>query len=996
MRTSPAHQQILAYLQQNIFAAVVAVIITLVSFLNWYDTIGDDLASGYFACQLIHSGKTSEIYSHDPEQFHIMDNKDWSAAAKLQNYPSKRLHPYVQIPFWAASLQPLCSNLNYPAFRTLFLFIISSCFGIFSLMCFKLAQKGQASKESLIIFALVSIWFCASYPVRYSLYLAQTHIIIITATLAALILAARQREKSAGLLLAFAATIKITPIFLAIYWIFSRQTKAAIWALIGIIGIAIISILQTGIDTNIAYLAEIKRISNTLIVAWNNESFPATVMRSRYGIEDILGFTILPMPIWLKLISTIIPIALIISSTRLNNNGTPEAVIYSILLLSITAFSPIAWSHYYFILLLPVLWIVTNLWRTPWAVVLVSAVMLSSMDFKEHVLAVPGRLYYGAIVCLITLIYIAYRQTSAKSTTVLSRTLLTFNLDKKTLLIAAIPVALTLIIYKNVGSYGFVWDDASFLLRNPALRTEAWSEQIWKALPFSDNYFRPLVLLSFAIDLHLFNTSAGAMHWVNLLIHCTNVALVFFLASHLAKNKGLNARWVAVIAASLYASHPSLVETTSWISGRFDQLCTLFMLSGLLSASEFKLQRNKIIWTSLFFLAAALSKEIAVIFPAVLFIWLTITTNTKLDLAALKQELVKNKFIYASILVTGILYLAIRYSALGYLTVNDSRIRVGSVLQHLLLTCKSFYWYLKLSFWPFSFISPYHETLTPLSLDDHEAWIGVVAFSSFLLTTIYLVFKKRDALSGGFFVLYFIAIGPLLHILKPLTIGANIVHERFLTFALAIVCIGLGYFAEAGKDLLKNIKLNPVKIVIIPWILFGALTSNLNSTFWRSDIVLWNWASHLNPRSVDAQNNLAAAYLEKEQGQLALEAAQAALNLSPNDPVILANYATALKKLERNEEALKIYMAIEETDGDNAGLANNIGTVFMALDRLPEAENYFRKAVTLSPTHWVAIANLSRALKKQGKTEESEEQLALAMRLAPPGMIVITSTEQPE
>lgn len=565
------------------------------------------------------------------------------------------------------------------------------------------------------------------------------------------------------------------------------------------------------------------------------------------------------------------------------------------------------------------------------------------------------------------------------------------------LLLAFLPIALALYIYKDVGSYAFVWDDVSFIWRNPGLRSEEWTNEIWKALPFSDNYFRPLVLASFAFDLYVSNVSPAMMHWVNLAIHITNTLFIYFLADTLAKRKGISRIWATTIAATIYACHPAMIETTAWISGRFDQLCNFFMLASLLAASKRDNAPKSIILTSILFLCAALSKEIAAIFPAILLVWLTLLSSSTASLNSLYKTLIAEKKLFISIISTGVIYLLIRYYFLGYLTVNDALIKKGDSIQHLLLIGKTFLLYLRLSFWPFAIVSPFHESKTPIAYSDTEAWIGLAVLSFHIAFILYALKSRKFNNLVFFLVLYTIALAPLLHIIKPLTIGYNIGHERFLTFAISFVSLGTGFFVAIKASETLPIRFNPLRPIVILWIIWSFLNSSINVTFWRSNISLWGWASKTNPTSAETLNNLAAAYLEQRQFALAESTVNAALKLttpkSHEYNIILANYANILKNTGYNQEALNLYLKIQKETGKSSGLSNNIGTALMALNRLEEAESYFIEAIALSPKFWIAIANLSRCKEQQGEHEQANYWLDIAHSLAPPGTIKITEAE---
>ena len=63
---------------------------------------------------------------------------------------------------------------------------------------------------------LAVLWF--SVPFQYAMTLMQTHVLFFAMTLGALILAEKRRPGWAGLLLAWAAAVKLTPGVIVVYW----------------------------------------------------------------------------------------------------------------------------------------------------------------------------------------------------------------------------------------------------------------------------------------------------------------------------------------------------------------------------------------------------------------------------------------------------------------------------------------------------------------------------------------------------------------------------------------------------------------------------------------------------------------------------------------------------------------------------------------------------------------------------------------------------------
>lgn len=140
-------------------------------------------------------------------------------------------------------------------------------------------------------------------------------------------------------------------------------------------------------------------------------------------------------------------------------------------------------------------------------------------------------------------------------------------------------------IYLPTLSAPFLWDDRHLVLNSERVRELA---PLWDyfRLPFwsgAENgptvsiHYRPLTILSLALDFRLHGENPGGFHLTNLILHAVNVALVFVLA----RRRGANGV-AAAIAAAVFGLLPRLAEAAAWISGRTDLLAALFSLSALL------------------------------------------------------------------------------------------------------------------------------------------------------------------------------------------------------------------------------------------------------------------------------------------------------------------------------------------------------------------------------------------------------------------------------
>lgn len=262
---------------------------------------GDDLSSSYLGCRLIATGQSSHLYAHDPKNFAAIGPDDpWQLAADQAHYEAF-LHPYVQTPLWAYALQPLCTRTDFPAFKQIFAAVAMLSFaGCIALIAW-FWTPGLLRPLPIALLLLV-LWF--SQPFQYAMLLMQTHVLFLLLTLASLVLAEKKRPGLAGLLLACAAAVKITPAILIVYWLVRKQWRPVLSTVAWSALLWILTVVATGHQLVTAYLANFHRVSGILLLNQNNQSFAAWYMGHFYPAIEATRFIPLPLPHILSLTST--------------------------------------------------------------------------------------------------------------------------------------------------------------------------------------------------------------------------------------------------------------------------------------------------------------------------------------------------------------------------------------------------------------------------------------------------------------------------------------------------------------------------------------------------------------------------------------------------------------------------------------------------------------------------------------------------------------------
>lgn len=120
-------------------------------------------------------------------------------------------------------------------------------------------------------------------------------------------------------------------------------------------------------------------------------------------------------------------------------------------------------------------------------------------------------------------------------------------------------------------------------------------------------------------------------------------------------------------------------------------------------------------------------------------------------------------------------------------------------------------------------------------------------------------------------------------------------------------------------------------------------------------------ALHLDPRNIEAHNNLGHVF--RLQGRLpeALAQFREAARLAPSNDLVELNLANTLEDLGQGDEALPHYRRALALNPDAAGAHNDFGAALASRGLIDEAIEHFSRAVELRPDDADAQRNLAQA-----------------------------------
>ncbi|HVT35312.1 MAG TPA: hypothetical protein VHE37_07000 [Nevskiaceae bacterium] len=539
-----------------------------------------------------------------------------------------------------------------------------------------------------------------------------------------------------------------------------------------------------------------------------------------------------------------------------------------------------------------------------------------------------------------------------------------------------LPFLVACLLYWPCTHFEFIWDDSSYIVGQGALAdwTQAW-HSAWSAyLQGSLIYFRPLPILTLALDI-LPDGAAAAAHRSNVLLHAANSALVAILSQQLAMHFGhgrRSAAAAALLAGILYAAHPALIQTAAWISCRFDLLLTLLALAFLLADRRLAGKPQRAPGLALLFLLAALCKESAVVLPLLLPWWRRLFAPAG---TPLRQQISGADFSW--LLASGCCYLALRAFALHEF--DAVRLPWLEPAQQLLLVLKSIGGYAALALLPFGRLDPLHPLLLPVSPLDPEVLAGITT----LVATAWALRSSRPL--AALLPCWTLALLPVINLLRFNL--ADYEQERFLTLPLVFVCIGAAQLmlaAVARGGAMRGGSL----AVVAGWLAAAVLAIASYLPAWRSNLDLWGYALTHHPASPVAQKfaliSLNAAGRSADAAELGLQLDHHYSQLTPE---VRFGYARSLLEVGQPAEALRQLDLIAQAHGAEEQWHDSVcaegGWAALSAGFPAQAESMLR-AVSQSRADLAEVRyQLGIALAVQGRGADAQREFERAEQAAP-------------
>jgi tetratricopeptide (TPR) repeat protein len=563
-------------------------------------------------------------------------------------------------------------------------------------------------------------------------------------------------------------------------------------------------------------------------------------------------------------------------------------------------------------------------------------------------------------------------------------------IENQNLIIIGLLIVLGFSLYANTFNNQMFWDDDDFILKNQYVHNfsfgKFFSENLIAGSGLVSNYWRPALLTVFSLEWHIWQDWTPGFHFVNTSMHIINVLLLFFLLTKIfavnffkptspphpsLSSRGEGGKTIIVFfTALLFLIHPLQTEAVTYVNSLGDSLSVLFMLLGLRSYLLYTAQADKksdslsYIYTNIYFILALMSKETAIVFPALVF--LVDFFQTKNQNLPLKTRLLNAWKNIWPILSIALIYIILRATALNFKNsfnlYNERNDYTSNIFVRVLTFFKIIIVYLKLLFYPVGLhMERSIEIATKFSWDI--VFGGLVSLGLALSSLKY--YKKIPIYSFGI-LWFFIGLAPTSNIVVPIN-GLLYEHWLYLPmigFWLAICSLVYYCHSEHSACLTvgrKNLvcrsftlfRMTALRIFVFAGILlwFGFLfvkTIERNKE-WQNPITFYNQTLEYAPNNYRILNNLGMAYADAGQNDNAIKNYEKAIALDPNNPVAYHNLGNAYASIGQKEKALLQFQKALTLDPKFLFTYGQLINLYLQDKDYPNAKIWLNKLLEVQP-----------------------------------------------
>jgi tetratricopeptide (TPR) repeat protein len=535
------------------------------------------------------------------------------------------------------------------------------------------------------------------------------------------------------------------------------------------------------------------------------------------------------------------------------------------------------------------------------------------------------------------------------------------SLSSRSMRAAALCMLLGAITLVYLGHFhnGFHFDDYHTVVQNPYIRSLHNVPRFFAdARPFSvlpsNRVYRPIVSTSLAIDYWLGRgLKPFYFHLSTFVWFLLQVVLIYLLACSVYNAVLPDRRnWiVAILSASIYGLHPAMAETVNYVIQRGDLYSTLGVIAALtVYAKAPRLRRFGIYLIP--FVAAVLSKPPALVFPAILFLYVYLFESEPPH--RLRRAIIA--CIPAFLCAVALAWLTLA------MTPRDFRVRIHSAFAYRITQPLVALRYFRTFFLPGDLTADTDHAPIP-SIWQQGAWGGFL-FVGALIAAGVLTARKRELRPIAF------GIGWFLLAMLPTSIFAlsevENDHRMFFPFVGLVIGVpwplALWIYHHAPR---RAFAACLAVLCAVQLTIFAAGTVGRNRV-WRTEASLWRDVAIKSPKNPRGLVNYGGTLLASGDAGNAIRFFQRALTYSPHYALAEVNMGIACAQLHRNADAEAHFLRALRLAPDNQQVHYFYAKWLADNEREREAIEQLRGIAKMNPDFLPAAYSLMQIYGRRG------------------------------
>jgi tetratricopeptide (TPR) repeat protein len=516
---------------------------------------------------------------------------------------------------------------------------------------------------------------------------------------------------------------------------------------------------------------------------------------------------------------------------------------------------------------------------------------------------------------------------------------------------------LTFLAYSNSFHGEFQYDDQRLIRFNFALRDLSNWHAILRFEPF-----RPLTLLTYALNFQISKKDPFSYHIFNFSLHLISTFLFYAFLRRFSSKVSL-----CFFSSALFALHPLNTESVSYIASRPILLCAIFYWLALFCFDRYV--RRSGLWNVIgfyvFLLLGLASKEDAALIPAAALLMNGILYGKK----SVRQRLAFH--------ISSLLFILFIATYRVYFNFSHSILNPYPVSVYLPTEAYVCLHYLGLALYPIPLNVDHY--VTALDFLDWRFWVSTVVITG--LISALLKMKRRYpffAFWGFWFFLNSLAsssVFPLAEFMAE--------HRTYLSLYGFTVILGFLPLFTVSKDSDIAVPSKLISISLILLLLFYGFATWKRNLLWETRLTLWVDTVEKSPQKFRPHLNLGFVLSQMGAYDAAIQEYIIARRIDPRFPVVYAGLGFVYLQKGMMAEAESAFQNALKIDPNYFDAKTGLGIIHYRQEQYRTAISYFEQVYPYRKESPELIIMMSECYIESSMDKKASDILSEASRWYP-------------